>query len=377
VKPAGSAGWLAGLLVLRLAGLAAVAGEQGRKENPDGRELVRRIHAKMVARAAGEKGAVEAYDELVPGAGGVKFRMVPVPAGKFRMGSPAGEKGRRDDEGPVGEVRLSAFWMGSHEVTWDLFMPWLKAPVPRYRDGSVKGNVGGGSDADAVSGPTSPYMDPTWGMGEQGYPVVGMTDHAALKFCQWLSAQTGHCYRLPTEAEWEYAARAGTVTAWGFGDDEAELGEHAWFYGNSAVEGVETTHPVGRKKPNAWGLFDMHGNVAEWTMDEYVPGGYPADGGVREDPWRVPRGRYWRVVRGGSWDDDPRDTRSAARRASRASWKAQDPQLPKSLWYLTNATFVGFRLVRPATIPSVEELEKIWNLGAVGEDRDEARPAER
>jgi formylglycine-generating enzyme required for sulfatase activity len=361
-------------MVLRSAGLADAAGELRKAEHPDGRELVRRIHEKMVARAVAESGTAGAYEEAVPAAGGVKFRMLPVPAGQFRMGSPAGEKGREEDEGPVVEVRVSAFWMGAHEVTWDLFMPWLKAPVPRYKDGSVKGNVGGSTDADAVSGPTSPYTDPTWGMGEKGYPVVGMTDHAAMKFCQWLSAQTGHYYRLPTEAEWEYAARAGTETAWSCGDDEASLDAYAWHYGNSAVEGIETSHPVGQKKPNAWGFFDMHGNVTEWTMDEYAPGGYPAGGGVRDDPWKVPTGRYWRVVRGGSWDDDPRDTRSAARRASRSAWKAQDPQLPKSLWYLTNATFVGFRVVRPGTIPPVEELERIWNLGTVGQDRDLPAP---
>ena len=288
------------------------------------------------------------------------------------MGSPEAEKGRKTGEGPPVKVKIDPFWMGVYEVTWDAFMPFLKSPQPRWKDGALKGDKGGSTIVDAVSGPTSPYTDMTFGMGESGYPVISMTEHSALKFCQWLSAQTGHYYRLPTEAEWEYAARAGTATAWHFGDDAKQLDDYAWHFGNSAVDNVQTTHPVGLKKPNPWGLYDMYGNVAEWTLDAYSPGWYEKLSGEKDcaNPFNKPTLRYPRVVRGGSWDDDAPDCRSAARRFSRVTWKQQDPQLPKSLWYHTSAQFLGFRIVRPLRIPSAEEMHEIWNLGAVGEDRE-------
>jgi formylglycine-generating enzyme required for sulfatase activity len=108
--------------------------------------------------------------------------------------------------------------------------------------------------------------------------------------------------------------------------------------------------------------------VAEWTLDQYDAGWYgkEAAGGVRENPFLRPVTLYPRSVRGGSWDDDAKDCRSAARRKSTPQWKQQDPQLPKSLWYHTVAEFLGFRVVSPAKLPSAEEMHAIWNLGAVG-----------
>ena len=149
---------------------------------------------------------------------------------------------------------------------------------------------------------------------------------------------TGHTYRLPTEAEWEYACRAGSTTTYHFGDDPEKLDDYAWHDGNSEEE----YHKVGEKKPNAFGLYDMHGNVAEWTQDQHAP----YKGSKQTDPLVVPTTLYPRVVRGGGWSDEAPTLRSAARTASHEDWKDQDPQIPKSIWYHTDADFVGIRVVR-------------------------------
>ena len=170
--------------------------------------------------------------------------------------------------------------------------------------------------------------------------MIGVTQYAASRYCEWLSARTGKKYRLPTEAEWEYAARAGTTTAYSFGADPATVADYAWFKDNAG----EQPRVGGGKKPNAWGLFDMHGNVAEWTADKYEADYYgkaPAT-----SPFNDPgKDLYPHAVRGGSWDDDAAKLRAAARRSSSEAWSRRDPQNPKSLWWHTDATFVGFRVV--------------------------------
>ncbi len=210
---------------------------------------------------------------------------------------------------------------------------------------------------DAVSGPTRPYADMTFGMGKLGRPAICMTQHAANKYCEWLSAQTGHFYRLPTEAEWEYACRAGTTTAYSFGNDPKELDQYGWYIDDSD----EKSHKVGQKKPNPWDLYDMHGNVAEWTADQYVPDYFQRLAGHAANPLVRPETLYPRSVRGGSWNDEADALRSGRRLGSDPSWKQQDPQLPKSIWYLTDAPWVGFRLARPQQVPSVEEMYFYWN----------------
>ncbi len=340
-------------------------------ESPDNRGLVNQIYA-LIAKTSLEKEAAQmkAYTGTIPRTG-KEYKMVSIPGGEFLMGSPLAEKDHKPDEGPQVKVKMDPFWIGAYEVRWDQYMPFMSAPQPRYKDGSMKGDKGGATIVDAVSGPTSPYTDMTFGMGEKDYPAICMTEHSALKFCQWLSAQTGHFYRLPTEAEWEYAARAGTTTTWFWGDDAKLLDDYAWHFENSAVENTPTTHPVGQKKPNPWGLYDIYGNVAEWTLDQYAPDRYATLAAQQErtNPFNKPLSRYPRSVRGGSYDDEAKYCRSASRRGSRNTWKQQDPQLPKSLWYHTNAYFLGFRIVRPLKVPAAEEMYAIWNLGSVGEDK--------
>ncbi|MGA2033496.1 MAG: formylglycine-generating enzyme family protein [Thermoguttaceae bacterium] len=298
--------------------------------------------------------AMKPYTEPIPGTD-VKFDMLPIPGGKFLMGSPKGEKGHQADEGPTHEVAIEPFWMEKHEITWDEYELWgLGLDIQRRK---MKNIASTERDVlvDAVARPTKPYADMTFGMGKEGYPAVCMTQLAAKMYCKWLSAKTGRYYRLPTEAEWEYACRAGTSTAYSFGSDPKKLGDYAWFYGNSE----EKYHKVGQKKPNAWGLCDMHGNVAEWTLDQYTADGYPKFAGKKADnPLVAASTEYGRVVRGGSWDDDAEKCRSAARTASTKDWKKQDPQIPQSIWYLTDANFVGFRVVRPLRVPTPAEAKR-------------------
>ncbi len=288
----------------------------------------------------------------------VVIEMVPIPGGEFFMGSPEDEAGRNPDEGPVHRVRIDPFWMGRFEITWEQYEIWgERLDITRRR---IFGRKSTPRDAvaDAVTRPTPPYTDMSFGMGRQKHPAICMTQHAARTYCEWLSAKTGRYYRLPTEAEWEYACRAGTTTAWSFGDDPSQLGQYAWYIENSDFG----HHPVGQKKPNPWGLYDMHGNVAEWVLDQYLPDAYAQLAGTTADnPLMIPRTLYPRVVRGGHYEDFPEALRSAARRASGPEWKEQDPQIPQSIWYHTDALGVGFRVVRPLKEPSPEQRRAKWD----------------
>ena len=285
------------------------------------------------------------------------FDMQPIPAGRFSMGSAEGEKKRKPAEGPQHEVELDAFWIGRCEVTWDEYLPFQMRLDKQERLEGAATPTAQDAWADAVSRPTPPYLPMDFGMGIQGFPAISMTQFAARQYTQWLSMKTGRFYRLPTEAEWEYAARAGTQTAFSFGDDASKLGEYAWYFDNSG----ETYHQVGTKNPNPWGLFDMHGNVCEWVLDQYDENLYASFDKPTRAPLVWPSKLYPCGVRGGSWDDDVERLRSAARRGSQASWQQQDPQLPKSIWYLTDAKFVGFRVVRPFVEPDAEQQQRAWS----------------
>lgn len=338
--------------------------EDGRPPSLDTLELVEQIRAHIIETSKiTEEGKMAAYTNTVPRSG-AKYHMVPIKGGEYLMGSPSGEDDRGKDEGPQVKVAVKPFWMGKYEVTWDEYGPFMITPVDRYKDGAKKVIADEDTIVDAVSMPTPPYTEMSFGMGQEGFPAISMTQHAANKYCQWLSAQTGHYYRLPTEAEWEYACRAGTTTAYSFGDDMDDLEDYGWFYDNSDGK----YQLVGELKPNPWGLYDMHGNVMEWTCDQYDANFYATLKGGVVLPHNPIETLYPTSVRGGNWDDDPEMLRSAARAGSSQNWKKRDPQLPKSIWYHTDAQWLGFRLIRPLEVPSAEEMYHYWNSGVAGQD---------
>lgn len=287
----------------------------------------------------------KSYDQTITGTP-VKFKMAAIPAGKFKIGSPVSERGRDDDEGPQKEIELSPFWMGVKEVTfaeWDLY----------FKDPAIPQ----GKTIDGVTRATPQYIDLTFGMGRDGnHPVNSMSHIAAMMYCKWLYSKTGIFFRLPTEAEWEYACRAGTETTYPFGNDPQSLKEYGFF-----KQGMDSEfHHVGLLKPNAWGLYDMLGNLTEWTVDQYDPAYYTSINTI--NPMTLPGSKYPKTLKGGSFVDDSKELRCANRLASRPNWTRRDPQIPKSIWWLTDAMYVGFRVVRPLVQPSKEEIEKFYNL---------------
>ncbi len=313
----------------------------------DDMALAENLHKRIAP--AKQPSKMEPYKTTIPNTD-VSFEMVPIPGGEFTMGTPDSEPGRRKDESPQHKVRVDPFWMGKYEVTWNEYRLFMFA--------SQSGEMTGADRViDGVSRPTAPFVEMSFGMGTDGFPAISMTQHAANKFAQWLSAKTGQFYRLPTEAEWEYACRAGTTTAYSFGDDASKLSEYAWFNDNSNSK----YQKVGTKKPNPWGLYDMHGNVMEWTLDQYEPDAYSKL--QPDNPWVPSKTPYPHVARGGSWLDDSANLRCGARVSSDPSWKMQDPQLPKSIWYMTDAQGLGLRVVRPLKVPSATEMFKFWNNG--------------
>ena len=295
----------------------------------------------------------KSYEQEIP-LTDIKFGLTPIPAGKFKMGSPSSEAKRAKDEPTPHDVSVDAFWMATHETTWDAYELWGLDIDRNQRKQLGKEARSLDLVADGITRPTPPYVAMDFGMGKDGYPAICMTQLAARVYCMWLSAKTGRFYRLPTEAEWEYACRAGTKTAYYFGDDPKELKQHGWFFTNSRFQ----YQKPGQKGANPWGLYDMHGNVWEWCLDQYVDGSTYK--GARKNPITSPTELYPRLVKGGGWDDDPDRLRSSARMGSDPSWKQQDPQIPKSVWYHTDAHWVGIRVIRPRIIPPKEDIEKYW-----------------
>ncbi len=287
------------------------------------------------------------YKFTLPGSA-IQSKMVPINAGSFLMGSIDNEKNRKKDEGPQRKVAIAAFWMGAFEVTRDEFDVF-------YKDETISAN----SEVDAVTRPSPQYIDLSFGMGKEGgYPVNSLSQYAALMYCRWLYNKTGVFYRLPTEAEWEYACRAGTTTSYYFGGDENQLDKYAWYEGNSD----EKFQKAGLKLPNAWALHDMLGNVCEWTLDHYDEKRMENMPENSADPFIAPvKSRYPKALRGGGFKDAAKDVRCANRFKSERSWNRRDPQIPKSKWWLTDAPSVGFRIIRPLQQPAAEKINEFFN----------------
>ena len=294
--------------------------------------------------------------------------MIAVPGGSFNMGSPESEPFHRPDESPQRQVEVSSFFMGEIEVTWDQFWAFYAETMSEGRTPpAVVYANNSREDVDAVSGPTPPFglPDQGWGMGNR--PAITMTHYSAETFCQWLSLKTGKKYRLPTEAEWEYAARGGTSTPyffegspndytnegfWNglFGADTTFINRYVVYINNSKNRSQEPD----KVQANPFGLKNMLGNVMEYCSDWYSENAYSQLLDGIKDP-KGPENGEERVVRGGTYASDAAELRSAARsHTHHDDWLRTDPQNPKSIWWYSDIRSIGFRVV--CEVP--EEIKK-------------------
>ncbi|MFK7818914.1 MAG: formylglycine-generating enzyme family protein [Planctomycetaceae bacterium] len=345
-----------------------------------------------------DQGYMVPYTMSIPGRDDVKFTMVPIPGGTYIMGSAANEKGRKDDEGPQVKVEVKPFWMAKTEVSWAEYQAFMATyAIFKERESLASGMITKLTSSefkklkgeklesflkelgerqrkvvypddigDAITAPT-PLYEPgtTYQLGEDPeHPAVTMSQYAARQYTKWLSLMANNFYRLPTESEWEHAARAGSKTRYFFGDDPAKMNEYAWYTENSD----DVYHHVGTKKASPWGLHDIYGNVSELVIDQYEADAYKKLTG--KDRWLatetiMPTTKIFpQVHRGGSWDSSTEDLRSAARFRTDASWRDSDPNIPLSPWWFTEepAMEVGFRIVRPLAVPDRDTQEKFWEM---------------
>ncbi|MGV3485123.1 MAG: formylglycine-generating enzyme family protein [Planctomycetaceae bacterium] len=309
------------------------------------------------------------YTVTIPGSD-VKFDMIPVPGGTFMLGSSEDDPEHREDEGPQIQVSVPPMWVAKTETNWAQYSEYMKL-YAIFKEFEARGErvVTPDNLPDAITAPTELYEPSfTYEYGEEpDKPAVTMTQYAAQQYTKWLSLLTGAQYRLPTEAEWEYACRAGSTTAYSWGDDPADMDEYAWYVENSDEGPVS----VGTKKPNAFGLHDMHGSVAEWTVNAYTEDGYAwlegKTGVAALDVVQWPAHSSPCVVRGGSWEMEPADLRSAARLASDDEiWKEEDPNFPRSPWWFTSdpARGVGFRVFRSYQPLDAATIKRFWEASA-------------
>lgn len=263
--------------------------------------------ALVVVRGTASSPAPKVFTERLPGTT-VEFEMVYIPPGTIKLPDP-------EDPQQMRTVELGGFWIGRAEVTWDEYGTYaFNAEIAEQEQ--QRG-------ADAIAKPSRPYGAIDRGFGYEGNPAIGMTFMGAQRYCEWLSKMTGKKYRLPTEAEWEYAARAGVLPREPL--PRETLDTMAWHLDNSDIK----PHKVKQKQPNAWGLYDMLGNVMEWCVD--------LEGKA--------------VACGGSFMDKPQQVHPGARARQTPDWNMTDPQYPKSRWWLSDAPFVGLRVVCDAPAP--------------------------
>lgn len=288
----------------------------------------------------------------------VSFKMIAVPGGTFKMGSPPNEPFRKKDEGPVRTVTISSFFMGEAEVSWDEYWSFFAATMSEGRMDPLLAKKQNSANADAITGPTPPFGIPDQGWGGGKRPALTMTHYAASTYCQWLSKVTGKKYRLPTEAEWEFACRSGTETPYFFegnpkrltgigilkkifGQDTTHINRYVVYSLNSTGK----TQEPGFVNANPFGLKNMPGNVMEFCSDWYSENAYQTTGLKVTDP-RGPEEGTEHVVRGGNYSFDAKDLRSARRdRTKTVEWMKTDPQNPKSIWWYTDIKGIGFRVV--------------------------------
>ena len=314
---------------------------------------------KEIYKEAAKLTGFGSFTEKIPNSS-VSFRMIAIPGGSYKMGSPDGEPLRKADEGPVKKVEISQFYMAQVEVTWDEYLAFYVQTAAEGRTTDTEGLRSKQSlETDAISGATPPYGQPDqgWGLGQR--PAISFTFHAAETYCKWLSSVTGKKYRLPTEAEWEYACRAGQETPYFFPGDplkfekkgiRAKLSKNDTAVINSFVIYSANSHSRTQTpdmvRVNNFGLKNMSGNVAEFCSDWYQPDAYANyPSGILKDP-KGPESGEEHVVRGGSYLDMAGSVRSAARSFTRTvDWLKTDPQIPKSIWWYSDCFNVGFRVV--------------------------------
>jgi len=298
----------------------------------------------------------ENFTETIPGTT-ISFNMKAIPGGSFKIGSPENEQMRKPDEGPQKEVNLSPYFMAEIEVTWDTYLAFYSATAAEGRSTDTEGSRTE-ADVDAISGPTPPYGQPdqNWGLGNR--PAITMSYHSAETFCKWLTQVTGKTYRLPTEAEWEFAARGATETPFFiegnpkdfgekgfigrlFGKGSDEINNYIIFSANSQMKTAEPENI----EANPFGLKNMLGNAAEYCSDWYAENAYEQlQNGVTNPVGPLSGDEH--VIRGGSFKSEIGEVRSAARDFTKSTaWMKTDPQMPKSIWWLSDCNYISFRVV--------------------------------
>ncbi len=298
------------------------------------------------------------YTEKLPGTP-ISFNMIAIPGGTFKMGSSKNEAFHNADEAPLHDVTVNPFFMAEVETTWEQFWAFYANTMSEARtppERTYAQNLEA-IDVDGISGPTPPYGFPDQGWGGNDRPAITMTHYAAETFCLWLSKKTGKKYRLPTEAEWEYAARGNTETPYFFEGNPKDFSDHGFWRKIFPAKTDNISSYVIYKKnsynrsqqpemvePNPFGLKNMLGNVMEYTADRYDPNAYEKrlDGAV--NPIST-EGDEW-VIRGGNYASDASEVRSAARSSTQHDeWMKTDPQQPKSIWWYSDYKGIGFRVV--------------------------------